>query len=165
MRIAGVVRSSLSNGIGLSFVIYTQGCLHKCKGCHNKNTWDLKGGVELNPDFLFSEIEKYSEYLDSVTFSGGEPLLQFREVFPLANRIQKELRLKTCLYTGYDFSPYEKEFEFFTDKETLGFVHIPFDMIVDGKFDIDKLAEPKQMKGSTNQNIWILEWGYWKREN
>ena len=48
MRIAGVNPCSLVNGDGLRYTIFTQGCFHHCKGCQNPDTWDPKGGYDVN---------------------------------------------------------------------------------------------------------------------
>ena len=43
LRIAGTQRESVVDGPGLRFVIFTQGCPHRCPGCHNPNTHDPRG--------------------------------------------------------------------------------------------------------------------------
>ena len=40
---------------GLSVTFFTQGCPHRCKGCHNPQTWDYDGGMEFTPD-VFDQI-------------------------------------------------------------------------------------------------------------
>ena len=44
IRIAGVVKESTVDGPGFRYVVFTQGCPHKCEGCHNPETHDLRGG-------------------------------------------------------------------------------------------------------------------------
>ena len=48
MRIAGIVRDSIVDGIGIRDTIFFQGCPHHCKGCHNPQTWDYDSGEELS---------------------------------------------------------------------------------------------------------------------
>ena len=38
IRVAGLTNDSIVDGKGFRFVIFTQGCLHHCKGCHNPET-------------------------------------------------------------------------------------------------------------------------------
>ena len=35
------------DGPGIRFVIFMQGCALKCKYCHNRDTWDINGGLEI----------------------------------------------------------------------------------------------------------------------
>mgnify|MGYP001529001977 CR=1 FL=1 len=35
MRIANTVSDSIVDGPGLRFTVFTQGCPHRCPGCHN----------------------------------------------------------------------------------------------------------------------------------
>ena len=46
MRIANTVSDSIVDGPGLRFTVFTQGCPHRCPGCHNPDTHDPAGGRE-----------------------------------------------------------------------------------------------------------------------
>ena len=46
MRIAGTVSESIVDGPGLRLTVFTQGCPHRCPGCHNPQTHDPAGGRE-----------------------------------------------------------------------------------------------------------------------
>lgn len=93
------------DGPGIRFVVFMQGCLMRCKYCHNRDSWDLKSGTEYTPEQLLAEVLPYKRYMQvsngGVTASGGEPLLQpefLRDFFKLA---QQE-GIHTCLDTsGY----------------------------------------------------------------
>jgi pyruvate formate lyase activating enzyme len=84
MSIIGRIHSLESfgavDGPGIRFVVFLQGCLLRCRYCHNPDTWDPKKGIEYSPEQLAEEILKYKSYMDysggGVTFTGGEPLLQ-----------------------------------------------------------------------------------------
>ena len=41
IRVGGILDNSLANGKGLRTVIFLSGCIHKCKGCHNKELQDF----------------------------------------------------------------------------------------------------------------------------
>ena len=46
MRLAGLKLNDCVDGEGISVSLWTQGCPHRCKGCHNPETWDFNGGYE-----------------------------------------------------------------------------------------------------------------------
>lgn len=106
IRLAGIKKFSVADGPGIRTVIFMQGCKIKCKGCHNKSTWDLKGGYE-------QEIESLTNYIDiicsnkKITISGGEPLLQLKELEYLL-QILHEKKYDVCLYTGYNIEDIPK---------------------------------------------------------
>ena len=87
LRIAGIVRESIVDGEGLRFVIFGQGCPHRCPGCHNPQTHDFSGGTVVPFSRLLSEIRK-NPLLKGVTFSGGEPFCQAEAFARLARQIR-----------------------------------------------------------------------------
>ena len=57
LRIAGVVKESTVDGPGFRYVIFTQGCPHKCEGCHNPETHDFNGGNLVPIDKIVQDIK------------------------------------------------------------------------------------------------------------
>ena len=49
VQVAGIVRESIVDGPGLRFVLFVQGCPHRCPGCHNPQTHDPAGGGMTSP--------------------------------------------------------------------------------------------------------------------
>ena len=41
IKIAGIVKESIVDGPGIRLVVFTQGCVHNCLGCHNPETHSL----------------------------------------------------------------------------------------------------------------------------
>ena len=66
----------------------------RCLYCHNRDTWDLKGGKEITADDLLPEIRSYKPFFNAsgggVTVSGGEPLLQAKFVADLFEKLKAE---------------------------------------------------------------------------
>jgi anaerobic ribonucleoside-triphosphate reductase activating protein len=52
MRYSGLILNDIAAAPGLSVTFFTQGCPHRCQGCHNPDTWNFHGGKEFTPDVL-----------------------------------------------------------------------------------------------------------------
>ena len=116
------------DGPGLRFIIFMQGCLLKCKYCHNRDTWELNKGNEKTVDECFNEILKYKNYIQpsgGVTISGGEPLLQADFIIDLFKKLKKE-NIHTCIDTSGMFAINDKikELLSLTDLVLLDIKHI-----------------------------------------
>lgn len=105
MRYHNITKDDMLNGDGLRVVLWLAGCTHHCKNCQNPITWDPNGGIPFDEDAkqeIFEELEK--DYVDGITFSGGDPLLEQNreELTGLIREIRSLFPEKTIwLYTGY----------------------------------------------------------------
>ena len=150
LRIASpVICDSIVDGPGLIMVVWTQGCKHNCKGCHNPQTHSLNGGYEVDTKEVIDKMASL-KLQQGITLSGGEPFLQ---PLPLAE-IAKEahnINLDVWSYTGFTFEELidKKNPLYFENMELLKYV----DVLVDGKFEIDKRDISLLFRGSSNQRI------------
>lgn len=90
------------DGPGVRCVIFMQGCVLRCKCCHNPETWEFGKGEEYTPERLMGKIRRYVSYFGSeggVTVSGGEPLCQSEFVTELF-KICRQEGINTCLDTS-----------------------------------------------------------------
>ena len=90
------------DGPGIRFVLFLQGCHLQCKYCHNRDTWDINGGIYKSLDEIFEKIIRYKNYIyprGGVTITGGEPLLQSKFIFELFTKLKKE-GIHTCIDTS-----------------------------------------------------------------
>lgn len=154
IKVAGMVNDSITDGPGLRFTLFLQGCKMKCLGCHNPDSIDIDGGELYIIKDILNKIQN-NPILTGVTFSGGEPLLQAKALFSLATAI-KSLGLDLAVYTGYKFEDllnstagiYE-----YTDKHDVIQLLELADTMVDGPFIIEKKSLNLPFRGSTNQRI------------
>lgn len=142
MRIAGTIPCSLVNGPGIRYVIFTQGCPHKCFGCQNPETWDPDGGVDVRIGSLVTDITINQTHIDGVTISGGEPFSQARSCCRLIEEIKKiRPELNFWLYTGYRWNDIK-------DHPLTKLVNV----VVTGRFQQANKVEGK-LYGSSNQMV------------
>lgn len=143
MRVAGIVRDSIVDGIGLRDVIFLQGCGHRCEGCHNLETWDRESGYALSPKEA-SLILKNSS--NDITISGGEPLLQYTELLQLMCYITHyNPKKRFWLYTGFRYEEIPPHMWMKLSQYV--------DVVVDGRFEIDKKDPNLLFRGSSNQRL------------
>ncbi|MBE6071988.1 MAG: anaerobic ribonucleoside-triphosphate reductase activating protein [Clostridium butyricum] len=148
IRLSGIAYESLVNGPGMRRVFFSQGCKHNCDGCFNTDTHDFNGGELKNIDELINDVLE-NPMLSGVTFSGGDPLEQ-ADKFAYMAKAFKENNLSIWCYTGYMF-----EYILEKQKERNGWYDLirSIDVLVDGRFDINKKDENLKYRGSSNQRI------------
>lgn len=140
---------SIVDGPGLRMVIWTQGCIHNCKGCHNPQTHILNEGYEVNTSEVIDKI-KSLKLQRGITLSGGEPFLQPEALEEVA-REAKSRGLDVWAYTGYTFEQLldKNNKSYFKNLNLLRQV----DVLVDGKFIEEKRDISLKFRGSSNQRI------------
>ncbi len=92
-RIHSIETCGTVDGPGLRYVIFTQGCLLRCKFCHNPDTWEIGLGKEMSVQELVQDIKDYLPFFQAsnggVTVSGGEPLLHVEFLVELFTELKK----------------------------------------------------------------------------
>jgi anaerobic ribonucleoside-triphosphate reductase activating protein len=148
IRLAGVIRESVVDGPGWRFVVFAQGCPHKCPGCHNPDTHDPAGGYDADPAVLIAEIKK-NPLLRGVTLSGGEPFFQAKGLAALAREIHA-MGLDVFAYSGYTF----EELLDGASKEN-GWLELlrECDVLIDGRYIQAQRSLNLLFRGSKNQRI------------
>lgn len=101
VQVAGIVRESIVDGPGLRFVLFVQGCPHRCPGCHNPQTHDPAGGSPVPPERILEEFDK-NPLVRGMTLSGGEPVDQAERLVPLCDEVLRRGK-DLVLFTGYTF--------------------------------------------------------------
>ena len=102
-RIHSIETCGTVDGPGIRFVVFMQGCILKCKYCHNRDTWEFDSGNKMTVSDLVKTIKKYIPYMKSshggVTVSGGEPLLQADFIIELFKELHK-INIHCCIDTA-----------------------------------------------------------------
>lgn len=152
IRLAGIEKESIVDGPGIRFVIFTQGCPHQCRECHNPQTWDYEGGEIWSTENILKEIRKVRG-IKGVTFSGGEPFEQAEALIALGKEIKK-MGLDIVTYTGYIFEELLALGQIKTVyEELLGLT----DILIDGPYIHEYRDLDLPFRGSTNQRIILVK--------
>lgn len=167
VRVAGIVQESIVDGPGIRFVIFTQGCRHNCQGCHNMHTHSFNNGKLISIESIISKV-KENPLLDGVTLSGGEPFEQANVLSSLSMELKK-LGHNIITYSGYTY-----EYLVENSEKMKGWTELlqHTDILIDGRFEIEKINLNLRFRGSENQRaidvrktelnkkIILAEWDY-----
>ncbi len=148
IRISGTVSESIVDGPGFRYTVFVQGCPHNCPGCHNPQTHDFESGRIVDTDELFRECVD-DPLNKGVTFSGGEPFSQAKELYELGKRF-KERGYDIWCYTGWTMKELWKmaESEYYVGK-----LMSIIDVLVDGRFIEERKTFSLPFRGSENQRL------------
>lgn len=153
MRYAGLIKNDLAAAPGVSVSFFTQGCPHKCKGCHNPETWDYDGGKEFTPEVLYEIYDALAANGIERSFCvmGGEPMCQenlFLTCMVLQSIKARLPQTKIYLWTGYY---YEQLLQMADPRVEL--ILDMVDVLIDGPYEEKKRDVTLKMRGSSNQSI------------
>lgn len=160
MKIHSFESCGTVDGPGLRFVVFAQGCPLRCLYCHNPDTWDANDAAkQLTPMQIMEEIRKYKSFIQKggVTVSGGEPLMQAKEVGELFQLCKKD-GLHTALDTSGVFlnDDVKKTLEY-TDLVLLDVKSIDAKQhkIITGGVHLERVIEFLDYLQSINKPTWI----------
>lgn len=107
VKITDIQHFSLHDGAGIRTTVFLKGCNLKCPWCANPEcispNMEKGFGQYISLDELEAEILKDEPYYSTgggVTFSGGEPLLQIKELEPLLKRLNINICFETALFVS-----------------------------------------------------------------
>lgn len=143
-----IQKDSIVDGEGIRSVIWTQGCIHNCPGCHNPETHSFKSGYLIDIEDLKSELNELIGQ-DGITFSGGDPMEQAEACAELA-KYCKEKGLNVWCYTGYTFEELLKKSKHIVSiRDFLENI----DVLIDGRFIMEEKSYDVVFRGSKNQRL------------
>lgn len=143
-----IIKSSIVDGPGNRLAIFMQGCNFDCWYCHNPETIPFKtNGVKYSAIELFNEVEKYFDFIDGITISGGEPLMQQEFIYNFLKLVKD----------NYDLSC------FIDSNASIAIDEVLFDIVDYFMIDVKVVDEAEHLnltKVSNKmvlKNLWILK--------
>jgi pyruvate formate lyase activating enzyme len=127
LRLHSFETMGTQEGPGIRLLVFLQGCNAECVYCHNPDTWPIKAGKLVNDNYILNRVKKEMPYFKNnggVTFSGGDPIVQMKELIPLMKKLKK-MKIHTALETNCSiFNENAKELLKYTDLLLLDLKHI-----------------------------------------
>ena len=153
MRYAGLIKNDTAAAPGMCVTFFVQGCPLRCKGCHNKDSWDYDGGLEFTPQVLDEIIEALTanNITRNLCIMGGEPLCDNNAFLTalVIEEVKKALPdIKIYIWSGYT---YEKLLE--SHHPQVRSVLQKADVLIDGPYIEAERDVSLPMRGSRNQRI------------
>ncbi len=153
MNVGEIILADCANGSGIRVSVFVSGCTNRCPGCFQPETWDFDYGKpydEAMEQRIIDELKK--PYYRGLTLLGGEPFepSNQRELVKLIRRVRKELPAKDIwMYTGFTYEDELAPGESLRERELLRCI----DVLVDGRFVLEKKNLALRFRGSENQRI------------
>lgn len=148
LHISGINYESIADADGVACTIFFSGCEHYCSGCHSKDTWDFNYGIPVSEELIKNineEIDK-RPFLSALVLSGGDPMYSAEDILKILPKIHVPNNTVWC-YSGFLLEEIQADDQM---KKLLNKCNV----LIDGKFEIDKRIINAGFFGSSNQRIW-----------
>lgn len=137
-------------GPGYRSVLWVQGCPRNCAGCISKKWAEEKVANEASPQEL-AYLLLQDPQITGITISGGEPLLQAKQLIELVCECRKHKDVDFICYTGFTFEEIVSDQ---THPERAQFLQY-LDVLIDGPYK-EELDDDRGLRGSSNQRVIFL---------
>lgn len=163
LHLATEYPESTTDGLGIRYSIYVQGCrgglfgdcIRNCTGCHNPETWsfadDAPGSYWVTTDELIKKMQGHKLSWGKLTLCGGDPIWQA----PACIELVKKLRalkpdFNIWAYTGLTFEYIRSNIDPINQwQEYLENI----DVLIDGPFMLARRDISLPWRGSSNQRV------------
>ena len=156
MHIGEILKADSANGTGIRVSVFVSGCTNHCDGCFQPETWDFNYGVEYTPEIenqIITELKR-PQY-EGLTILGGEPFEpeNQKDVLGLIRMVKEKTSDRNIwMYTGFvyekDLLPGGRRHTEYTDE-----ILDSIDILVDGRFELERKNISLRFRGSENQRI------------
>lgn len=157
LKYSGLILNDISAAPGLCVSFFTQGCPHRCPGCHNPETWNFDGGLEFTDETLNEIINGLTaqNIKRDLCIMGGEPLCEENALLTFTVIEQVKYCVpdtKIYIWTGYTIE------ELLNSKNPFIIESLRrADVLIDGPYIEAERDITLSMRGSRNQRILDLK--------
>ncbi len=144
-----ILKKTTVEGPGTRFCIWVQGCKKHCPDCFAKETWAFNAGQKYSVEELFEQIKSEKD-LEGVTFLGGEPFEQAKDLAKLSSLV-KNIGLSVLCFTGYTIEQLRAK----KSADVDAFLE-NIDLLIDGGFEKENFDLSRPWVGSSNQRYLYL---------
>ena len=155
MYYSAIKYRDIANGLGVRTVLFVSGCRNRCEGCFQPETWNFSYGQEFTQETEQELLDSLAPaYVDGLTVLGGEPFEPQNQaaLVELLRKVREKYPSKTVwCYSGYTLEQLRGESRArceVTD-EMLSMI----DVLVDGRFVMEKKNIRLRFRGSENQRV------------
>ena len=150
----------LVDGPGIRTVIFLNKCNLRCKFCHNPETWVMKNENYTSEQIIDRVLRNKPYYKNNggVTFSGGEPLLQYEFLLETCKKLKQENIHIAIDTAGVGNGDYQELLQTI-DLVLLDIKHITKEGYIDitQTDNIDKFNDFVEQLNKTNVEVWIRQ--------
>lgn len=146
----------IANGEGVRVTLFVSGCTNHCEGCFQPQTWDFTYGEEFTAqteDKILGMLAP--DYIEGLTVLGGEPFEPQNQecLLPFLRRVREQYPDKSIwMFTGFTYEILKTEGSHPRCGQTDEILAL-IDILVDGRFVLEKKNISLQFRGSENQRV------------
>lgn len=150
----------LVDGPGIRTIVFLNGCNLRCKFCHNPEMWKIRE-MNYSPEDVVKKVLRSKPYFKDnggVTFSGGEPLLQYDFLVETCKLLKNENIHIAVDTAGIGLGDYQKLLSTI-DMVLLDIKHITRDGYIDitDRDYMEKFMEFVRELNKTHIEVWIRQ--------
>lgn len=146
----------IANGEGVRVTLFVSGCTNRCEGCFQPETWNFCYGKPFTKETEEEILQLLApDHISGLTLLGGEPFEpeNQRALLPFVKRVRKTYPRKTIwAFSGFTIEQLWQNGSHPRCEVTDQLLSL-VDVLVDGKFVLEKKNISLRFRGSDNQRL------------
>ena len=146
----------IANGEGVRVTLFVSGCTNHCEGCFQPQTWDFCHGKPFTAETEDEILAMLApSYISGLTLLGGEPFEpeNQRALLPFVERVRETYPEKTIwAFSGFTIEQLWQDGSHPRCEVTDKLLSL-LDVLVDGRFVLEKKNISLRFRGSENQRL------------